>query len=112
MKKLDRSRPFGEVHGAHHGAVTYQDGHYFDAGDCYVISDPGVAVPADAETEDASAPAEVDVSVIPAGMTKVQMLSQLTVTQLKTLVSKAGGEPVIGSGAKAKMIAWLIDNTQ
>jgi hypothetical protein len=46
--KLNRSQPFGSVGGAYFGAASYQNGHYFDAADNYLFSNPGVAPPAGA----------------------------------------------------------------
>jgi hypothetical protein len=118
--KLNRDQPFGVVGGDYHGAVTFQGGHYFDAQDNYVLSAPGVTPPPgvkpraapdapEAVAETSAAPAEAPVVD---GLTREQTLNQLSVTQLKTLMAAAGGEPVIGSGAKKKMIDWLLANTQ
>jgi hypothetical protein len=126
--KLDRTAVFGIVSGEHGGAVAYQAGHYFDGDDNYLFSDPGKspppgvkakAGPRQAEPEAAGQPegaatetgAPAPDVTLAAGITRDQLLQQLNTTQLKQLVVDAGGTPEIGSGAKKKMITWLLDNT-
>jgi hypothetical protein len=46
------------------------------------------------------------------GLTREQELAQKDLGTLRALVAAAGGEPITGSGAKARMVEWLIANTQ
>lgn len=45
------------------------------------------------------------------GLTREQKLAQFNYLQLANLLKAAGGERITGSGAKAKIIAWLLANT-
>lgn len=42
---FDSSKPYGDVSGAYFGARFYQNGHYYDAGQKYLFSNPGIAPP-------------------------------------------------------------------
>lgn len=128
---LDRSRDFGIVGGAYFGASFYQDGHYYAADGTYLFSNPGLAPPAGCRPvvacdengpiaaveepppagEAEAAPAEQAVQQAE-GLTREQELAQQDLGTLRALVAAAGGAPITGSGAKARMIAWLIANTQ
>lgn len=128
---LDRSLDFGIVGGAYFGAAYYQNGHYFGADGTYLFSNPGLAPPpgckpavacdengpiAAADEPEAveateAAPAEQAIQQAE-GLTREQDLAQKHLGTLRALVAAAGGDPITGSGAKARMVEWLIANTQ
>lgn len=124
------------------GARWYQDGHYFGGGGNYLFSNPGIAAPPGetlrtmAQAEEAFQRGETELvpkkqaappiptQTLPAkppqpqdtqqaeGLTREQQLNQMSYFQLDRLVLAAGGPKIQGTGAKAKMIAWLLANTQ
>lgn len=123
---LDKRRPYGGVCGpGAEGAVYYQDGHYFDHHGKYLRSNPGIAPPAGQKSQAVPAPASRQVAAtvtreantppstttLPETLTREQKLQQMSYFQLASLVKAAGGEPDKGSGAKQKMIAFLLENT-
>jgi len=128
---LDRSRDYGAVGGAYFGATYYQDGHYYAADGTYLFSNPGLAPPpgckpavacdengpiaavdAPEDAEAAEAAPEEQAIQQAEGLTREQELAQKDLGTLRALVAAAGGEPITGSGAKARMVEWLIANTQ
>lgn len=118
-RRLDRSRPAGDVYGVHElGARFYQDGHYFDAKGKYVCSEVGVKPPADdgsPEPEEdgngpAPPPASVQVRADGGELTPRDKLMQLNIGQLTKMIKAAGGEPITGAGAKARAIDWLLEH--
>lgn len=59
----------------------------------------------------AAAPTAPPSTDLPLDLTREQKLAQMAYFQLASLIKAAGGEPIQGAGAKAKMIAWLLANT-
>lgn len=45
-------------------------------------------------------------------LTREQTLNQFSVNELRTLVKTANGPSITGAGAKAKMVDWLLKNTE
>jgi hypothetical protein len=97
-KKLDWSRPYGDVVGGDTGAAYYQDGNMFRAdGSC--IDDEPAEVPA---VESAAEPPEESGSVSRAE------LEALHISVVKKLVAEAGLELETGPGSKARNIDNLL----
>lgn len=135
---LDKRRPYGGVVGDNRiGARYYQDGHYYGPDGSYICSAKGKSPPAGEKYrsyEDALAgrdtpapPPNADAdklaqtlsrdsnqkptTALPETLTREQRLAQMSYFQLASLVKAAGGEPAKGSGAKQKMITFLLENT-
>ena len=137
MKLLDRSRKYDISHGDCMGRYM-QDGEYFtgdgtpvDAEDAGKASTPelvkkyadrraeidaglkraapkaGTAAEADAAEKAAADQAAAD------KRTAAQLkLDALALAELNKMVVTAGGTAFEGKGAKAKAVAWLLDNTE
>lgn len=82
-------------------------------------NNPSTNSPADiaaAKKRVADAKAAKDTPVVDpkdaAEKTRSDLLSDMHVTELRSLVKAAGGEPPTGRGSKAKAIEWLLENTE
>lgn len=91
------------------GAVYYHGGHYYDGSGEYLYSNPDTNPPPGSPGATTAPEAEGEPTP-----SREETLIKLTVKELQALQRSAGvkeEEVITGTGAKAKLVTWLLDNT-
>lgn len=97
MKTLDRNRPFGTVYGE--GVQRFwQDGVGFDAQDDEIDAKAAAAAPVQPATPSGD------------GRLTADELEAMHISKIRGFVAELNGPAQAGSGSKARLIAWLVEN--